>query len=154
MFTQNKANNFSAKAEFIFEDVDTISLEYNIQDISLPSRTLSPTLIARAGNSAHIPGDSIDIEQSLELNFILDENLEVMFTLMEIQNKNFENGKSNDLLVVNIFDNKHKNIATASFTKVWIEQIGGIQYSTKGQDTIIFIPVVVSYLDYNLEKVN
>jgi hypothetical protein len=154
MFTQNKANNFSAKAEFIFEDVDTISLEYNIQDISLPSRTLSPTLIARAGNSAHIPGDSIDIEQSLELNFILDENLEVMFTLMEIQNKNFENGKSNDLLVVNIFDNKHKNIVTASFTKAWIEQIGGIQYSTKGQDTIIFIPVVVSYLDYNLEKVN
>lgn len=154
MFTQNKANNFSAKAEFIFNNISDISpLTYNIQEVTLPSITLTPVNIARAGNSSHIPGDSIDIQQELDLNFILDENLEVLFTLMEIQTMNFNNGKSDDLFIINIFDNKNKNIATARFTKAWISEIGGITYSTKGEDTIIMLPVTLSYLNYNLEKV-
>jgi len=153
MFTQNRANNFSGKAEFLFsKEIDIEPLTYNIQDVQLPELVLSPATIHYRGANGNIPGDTLEPAQELEMNFILDEELEVLFTLMQIQNMNFENGTSDDTLVVNIFNQKTKVIATASFTNVWIQRIGGIQYTTKGEDTTVIIPVTISYLNYIINK--
>jgi hypothetical protein len=67
---------------------------------------------------------------------------------------NWKNGISDDLLILNIFNHKTKVIATASFIKVWIQQIGGITYTTQGEDTTVILPVTISYLDYKLKKAN
>lgn len=154
MFTQNRANNFSAKAEFVFDkDINITPLEYNIQDISLPSINLNPIQLDYKGLNGNIPGDTLDATQELELQFILDEELEVLFTLMQIQDMNWKNGRSKDLLILNILNHKNKVIATASFKNVWLQVISGITYTTKGEDTTVILPVTISYLDYALEKV-
>lgn len=153
MFNQNRANNFSGKAEFIFsKEVDITPLEYNIQDVPLPDIILSPVTINHSGSNGNIPGDTLNPAQELELNFILDEDLEVLFTLMKIQEMNWKNSISDDLLVLNIFNHKNKVIASASFIKVWIQRIGGMVYTTKGEDTTVILPVTISYLDYKIKK--
>lgn len=155
MFTQNRANNFSAKAQFILKDtsINIEPLEYNIQDFVLPSTTLNPVIISKLSSSGNIPGDTINQEQSLTLEFILDEELEVLFTLQEIQKMNAANGRSHDTFIANVLNHKTKVIATASFERVWIEQIGTIQYSTKGEELTVYLPVTISYLECNIKKV-
>ena len=156
MFTQNRANNFSAKAEFVFKDklLDIKPLEYNIQNFTIPATSIAPISIGKGNSTGNIPGDVLEQEQSLELEFILDEELEVLFTLQEIQNVNVGMGRSEDLFIANILNHKNKVIATGSFERVWIERIGSIAYSTKGEDTTVFLPVTISYLNFTLKKVS
>lgn len=154
MFTQNRANNFSAKAQFLMKEslIDVEPLEYNIQDFQIPSTTLNPVTLNKSSTSGNIPGDSIIQEQSVTLEFILDEELEVLFALQKIQVNNSLTGRSEDTFVANILNHKNKIIAIGSFQKAWIESIGNIQYSTKGEELTIFLPVTISYLNFNLER--
>ena len=156
MFTQNRANNFSAKAEFVVKDktLDIKPLEYNIQDFTIPSTTLAPVTLSKSSTSGNIPGDKIEQEQSLTLEFILDEELEVLFTLQTIQNSNAGNTRSHDTLVTNILNHKNKVIAIGAFERVWIEKIGSIAYSTKGEEVTVYLPVTISYINFKLEKAN
>lgn len=154
MFTQNRANNFSAKAQFIIKDaqIDIEPLEYNIQDFQIPSTTLNPIVLSKSSSNGNIPGDTINQEQSLTLEFILDEELDVLFALQKIQVNNSLTGRSDDIFVANILNHKNKIIAIGSFQRVWIESIGNIQYSTKGEELTVFLPVTISYLNFNLER--
>lgn len=154
MFTQNRANNFSAKAEFIIKDktIDIEPLEYNIQDFTIPSTTLNPVELSQLGQQGLIPGDRLVQEQSLTLNFILDENLEVLFSLQQIQEMSLANGKSDDIFIANILNHKNAVIAISSFEKVWIQEIGSIEYKVSGEETTVILPVTISYFNHKIVK--
>lgn len=155
MFTQNRANNFSSYAEFLFEDQSLIEVEplkYNLIEYSTPSYNLSPTQIQISGKVGTIPGDTIEKDQSQILRFILDEDLKVFFNLLKIMEYNSV-GHNKDILNINIQNNKHDTIALAKYSNVWISNISSITYSTTENETIIFIDVTMNFLDFNIKSV-
>ena len=155
MYTQNRANNFSATAEFLIQDnsIELTPMKYNIVEYTTPTSTLSPDEVQRQGQRGTLPGDTIDKEQSTILRFILDEDLEVYFNLLDIQEMNAGKGYSQDSLILNIQNNYRKNIALGTYTNAWIGTIYPLRYSVQEQETTVYVEVTLNFLTFNLEKV-
>ncbi len=154
MSTLNRANSFSAYADFLMGDkkVDTDILKYYIIDYYIPGSTLSGNEISAGGKSGTIPGDTVVPDQSQVLRFIIDEDLKVYFALRDIQKKN-SLGFYNDLLNMQIMNNKTDVIANAVYQTVWIFNIGPIRYSTTENETTTYIDVTINYLDFDIQPV-
>lgn len=155
MFTQNRANGFSAKASFILQDtkVDIKPFEYNIIEYTTPTYSLNPVRINHRGTTGTIPGDTIEKEQSTILKFIVDENLEVYFRLLELMENAKNNGTIKDTLNINIMNNFHKIIANAIYSKAWVGGISPLRYTTTENETTIYVDVTLNYLDFDLKAV-
>jgi len=151
MTTQNRANNFFGIGTFEFKDKEVNNiLNYALQDYTVPSVNLGGVTLTKDGIRGMIPGDTLEQEQSASLQFILDEDLKVLLSLRAIQKTNSENGFSDDIFVVHISDNKHNIIAKGVYKNVWISNISGIQYSTKNEETTVYVDVVINFLDFDL----
>jgi len=155
MYTQNRANNFSAIGEYILSnnDIDTTPLKYNIIEYTTPTSSLMPVDITRHGERGTIPGDTIDREQSTMLRFILDENLDVYFNLLAIQEQNANNGYSNDSLILDIQNNYRSSIAIGIYQNCWIGTISPIRYAIQEHETTVYVEVTLNFLQFKLDRV-
>ena len=155
MYTQNRANNFSAIGSFILKknDLDIAPINYNIIEYTTPTSSLMPVEINRNGQRGTIPGDTVEKEQSTMLRFILDENLEVYFNLLDIQKYNSQNGFSEDSLVLDIQNNYRSSIAKGTYYNCWIGTISPLRYSVQEQETTVYVEVTLNFLQFELDKV-
>ena len=154
MFTQNRANNFSGEGQFIFSDdsIDIHPLKYNIIEYTTPNSNLNAVELRRGSTVGAIPSDTVEQEQSTVLRFIVDEDLEVLFTLQEIQNNSAGKGQSKDIFNVHIKNNYNKAIAIGSFSGVFIGNISPLRYSTIENETTVYLDVTLNFLYYTIEK--
>lgn len=148
----NKGNNFSATANFILEDIEINfkQLEYSIIEYSTPAYTLNPVFLNRQDMQGSVPGDRIIKEQATVLRFVLDEQLEVFFSLLHLQQRNLKLGYSRDLLNLHILNNMRKPIAIGTYKNAWITNISPIRYTTNENETIAFLDVNLNYLDFEI----
>ncbi len=152
---QNRANNFTAKLTFLFdtsiERDNNEPIEYNIQDFTTPSRDLGEALVTRGGKQLGLHGDTIIEDKNVTLQFLLDEELKVLFNLRDIQSNNAL-GKTYLVNLV-ILDNKSDGVATASYKKAYIKNISPILYSLKDNDTNIYIDVILGFSDFDIRPI-
>ena len=156
MFNQNRANNFSAVANFIYNDtsIEIEPLQYNIIEYTTPTSTLTPTIINYGSETGTLPGDRIEQEQSTILRFIVDEDLKVYFNLLAMQSDKVGKGQSKDILNIQVMNNMHEVIATGVYNNAWIGVISPLRYSTTDNETTVFVEVTLNYLRFNLEPIS
>ena len=156
MFTQNRASNFSAKADFLLRKdlIDTDPINYNIIEYTTPSSTLEAVVINRCGTTGVIPGDVITEEQSTVLKFIIDDELKVYFTLKEMQSNVAGLGMSEDILTVSIMNNYHKIIAKGVYKNMFIGNISELRYTTLENETTTYVDVTINFLGFKLEPLS
>lgn len=149
----NRANGFSGIGTFVSSNEDELdSINYNIIEYSTPSLSMGQIELRKDGMVGSVPGD-LNPETSVQLRFIVDEKLEVFFSLYERQIEQSKNQKL-DLFTIKVMDNKHKFFAQMNYYKSFITNISPLIYSTINEETVIFLDVTMSYLYFKPEKIS
>jgi len=149
----NRANGFSGIGKFLLSDktISEDSLNFNIIDYTTPRLSLvSIDLMYRGENSA-IPGD-LTIDTEVKLKFIVDENLDVYFTLYTLMLK-YAQEKTSDTFTLKLTDNKHKVIAQMNYYNCFISELSELSYSTTNDETTTYIDVSLSYSKFTPQRV-
>lgn len=147
----NQSNNFGAIGKFIGnEELNKDIVNFNLVEFPLPSHNLPPIPITRNGKKGYKPGDAVESDLSIVARVLVDEDLKIYLTLLEMMHSSAGKGSGEELLTIQKMNNQNRLVAVAKYNKAWITNIGEILYDTQGTDTFQYVLVTVSYLTFSI----
>jgi len=148
--------NFSTTSNYQFgTSLFGTETTYAIQSVNLPGISFTHPEVSSGSVLGHIQGDTAQYNE-LELNFIIDENLEVWKEIINgmIKMRNTEGlgQQVNCNSFLKILDSNNKEILHLDFTNTLISVISDVEYSSTEEDEIITLPVTITYDYYNIKN--
>lgn len=148
---QNFFNPDNFYVQFNFADNEEDVLKFNIKSSELPSIAFGVTTINHSGKVKYLVGNNRD-EGSIGIELILDENLYVYTTLLDLNLKYYSQNKTIDSMNMFIMNTQNVPILRFDFEDVFFSNVGGPQLNVSDKETESYISIDLNYGKFSYKR--
>lgn len=148
---QNFFNPDNFHIQFNFSDDTQDVLKYNIKTSELPSIAFGITTLNYGGKVKYIQGNSRD-EGSIAVELILDDDLYVYTTILDLNMKYFGENKTIDSMNMFIMNTQNKPILRFDFEDIFFSNVGGPQLDVSDAETESYITVEMNFGKFSYKR--
>ena len=129
---------------------------YNVQRVNLPGISFNNIELSKTAQRFFKQGDTPQYN-SLTLDIILDENLEIWKEIVSIFQTMTKEGDGDQELTeftsyLHIYNEKDQSILRLEFIDCVFQNIGDVEFDTSGEDQELILSLTIDYAFFEFEK--